>query len=140
MLIEKGADVNMTDSDNSTAIILAAQKGKKISPILQWDFSKQKTISIHCHRTRKYRKFAYWKWCWPQRCQQRKKVRPDISSPRRYDLKECLIFIAKIYKDVVCLWSGFEKIAELLIRNGANANLASDNGDTPLIIAANKGM
>lgn len=37
------------------------------------------------------------------------------------------------------LFSGYEKNAELLIKNGADVNLANKNGATPLDIAAFNG-
>lgn len=39
----------------------------------------------------------------------------------------------------VTFFSGFEKVAEVLIRKGADFNIVGENGDTALIHAASKG-
>lgn len=43
------------------------------------------------------------------------------------------------FENIVSICVGHDKVAELLIRKGADVNIVTDNGDTALIIAADKG-
>lgn len=144
-LLMNGANINATDENGNSALLLAAQKGNDQSECRAW-FKKNQKCEFWKYRTNSTGT-ENMVTLLAENGADVNVINKDNNSALILSIEsrihwEMIFFLLsmgkKFWKLLFFSLVGFEMAARLLIRKGANVNAVGNNGNTPLIVAAMK--